>query len=409
MIGSVFSATKAKVAILILFGLMHVFATVYLVIPGYLSVDETIYHWSAAGFAAHLSLDIRNGYDECPSPLLVHPFLRVHNEKLYTQYPAVFPILAFPFYKLAGYYGLFLMNSLAFMVVLILCFATAKYLFGDLDLALNSLLILCFATFAWEYSQAAWPHMFSSGFILGAFYAFVRSFGATERRQAMLWALGTGIIAGFAPGIRNDGICLFPLITLPLVCTRPIRLRELAMVLVGMLPGICVLSWINYLRYGVASPFSDGNVSLSVGSLVTIGVLCLTIPALFTRPMVVDAIRKRRKTLWPVAVAVVLPVFLVEPVRRFLWDLCFNSFVSSIDIRFFPDIARSGIGRGEFNAVLYCGALKKALLQSLPFLAVLVLPLVRAFRNESDSTALRLLWMLPFTFIGFFCLRMGKI
>ena len=396
------SATKVKVALLILFGLMHVLVTVRLVVPGYLSVDETIYHWSAKEFATHLSLDIRNGYEEYPSPELVHPFLRVHNGKLYTQYPAMFPVLAFPFYKLAGYYGLFLMNALAFAMVVVLCFATARRLFGDLDLALNSLLILCFTTFFWEYSQAAWPHMVSSCFILGAFYAFVRAFQAPEKRQRMLWALGSGIIAGFAPGIRNDGICIFPIVTLPLVCTTQLRLRELVMVLAGMLPGMCLLSWINFLRYGVASPFSDGNASLSVQSMLAIGALCLSFPALLTRPVVLKTISKRKKVLWLVAAAAVLLAFLIEPARRFVWELCFNSFVSTIDIRSFPLVPRPGMVRGELGAVLYFGALKKALLQSLPFLVVLVLPLVRAFRDESDSTALRLLWVVPFTFIGFY-------
>ena len=402
MNSSVSSATRAKVTLLVLFGLLHVFATAYLVVPGCLSGDESIYLWSAKEFATRWSLDIRNGYEEYHSAELVHPFLRVHDGKLYTQYPAVFPILAFPLYKLVGYGSLFLLNSLAFLVVMILCFATARSLLGDLDLALNSLLILCFATFAWEYSQAAWPHMVSSCFILGAFYAFVRSFMATGRRQQMLWALVSGIIAGFAPGIRNDGICVFPVITLAFVCTRPLRLRELAMVLAGMLPGICILSWINFLKYGIASPFADGNVSLSVGAMLAGGALCLCIPALFTRSMVVDKALKRKKVVWSMGVAAVLLMFLIEPVRRFVWELCFNSFVSTIDIRFFPDVQRPGMERGPLGAVIYFHSLKKALLQSLPFLVVLVLPLERAFRKGTDSTALRLLWVLPFTIVGFY-------
>lgn len=395
-------ATKARVAILLVFGLVHVLATAYLVRPGYLSIDETVYHWSSREFASRMSLDIRNGYEEHPSPELVHPFLRVHNGRLYSQYPPLFAVLAAPFYKLSGYYGLFVMNALAFVLVVFLCFLTAKHLFGDVDLALNAAMILCFATFAWEYSQASWPHMISCCFILGSFYLFVRSCFSAEERQRLLFAFAAGVVAGFAPGIRSEAICIFPLLSVPFACTRPLRFREFAMFFVGVLPGTGTLSWINYIRFDRFTPFADGNVSLGLGGIFAATLLVAGLAALITRPAVADKIARHKIVLWGAAVPALLLVILLEPARRFILDMGLNAFVSTIDIRFMPNVPVPGMMRGALGSVIYLGAMKKALLQSLPFLAILVLPLVKAFRSGPDSTPLRLLWLVPFMFIGFY-------
>lgn len=395
-------ATKARIAILLVFGLAHVLATAYLVRPGYLSIDETVYHWSSREFAARMSLDIRNGYEEHPSPELVHPFLRVHNGRLYSQYPPLFAVMATPFYKLSGYYGLFVMNALAFALVVFCCFSTAKYLFRDVDLALNAAIILCFATFAWEYSQASWPHMASCCFILGSFYLFVRSYFSAEERQRLLFAFAAGVVAGFAPGIRSEAICVLPVLSVPFVCTRSLRFREFAMYFVGVLPGTGILSWINYVRFETFTPFSDGNVSLGLGMIFAVTILVAGLAALVTRPAVVEKITGPKAVLGGAVLLALFLVILLEPTRRFILDMGLNAFVSTIDIRFMPNVPVPGMMRGALGSVIYLGAIKKALLQSLPFLAILILPLVKAFRSGPDSTPLRLLWLIPFMFIGFY-------
>ena len=95
---------------------------------GHLSVDEGVYHMMAQSFSTTGGLSVWNGYQEFASPELVLPVLRVHEGLLFPAYPYLFPVLAAPFYWLAGYQGLFIFNALACLGVVALTFVITQKL-----------------------------------------------------------------------------------------------------------------------------------------------------------------------------------------------------------------------------------------------------------------------------------------
>lgn len=390
-------AIRAKVAVLLLLGAIHGYMSLCRVVPGHMLVDESIYRWSAREYSITGKFEIRNGYGERPSPELIHPFLRVHGGKLYSQYPPLCTIVTAPLYRLAGYRGLFLANALAFVIVVMLCYATARRLFDDTDLALNSTLILTLGTTTWEYSQAAWPHMISVCFMSGAFYLFVCSYYSSNRTRGMLFAFFSGVVAGLGPGIRFDGICILPAIVIPFVCSRVIRTRELAMFLLGVLPAAVILSWFNYSRFGVFSPLSDGNVSLEPVPAFLWALLGTTALFLLSRRAVLDFVRSHWKIVTLAIASGSCLLMLLPQVRSFIMEIFRNAYISTIDMSsFYTNIERPAMVRDSFGAVIYNDGIKKALLQSLPFLAILVYPAFESFRSDSNSSAIRILWLPPF-------------
>lgn len=396
------SISRAKIAVLTIVVSLHMVVSVFYSVPGYQLVDEIAYHWSVQDFCETGGFEIANGYDERPSPELVHPLLRVHEGRLYTQYPMIYTIIGGPFYKLAGYRGLALMNSLAFLMVMIFCFGAARRLFGDVDLALDAVLILTLTTFAWEYSQTSLPHMTSTCFAIGAFYLFLRCYYAGNKREAALFALASGVVAGFGLGVRFDGVCTIFALIVPLIFTRPLRVQELTAVLAGLFPGVALLSWTNFVRFGSFNPLSDGSWS-EPGLTLAAGGLCAGFLIAATRQSVVDRVRNRKKGILCILAAVPPLLLLVPRIRWFVIEMVLNAYMTTIDLSScYADFPIGASKRGPYGELIYLGGLKKALLQSLPFLAALVAPIAESFRSGKNSTAVRLSLLTPGLYIALF-------
>ena len=109
--------------------------------PGYLSVDEGTYHVMVNSLARHGSLAFSNGYEEFPSLELMTGSVRLHEGRLVPITPILFAIVSLPFYRAAGYAGLFVVNNLAFLGILALTAALAHRLFRDRPLAMLSIAI----------------------------------------------------------------------------------------------------------------------------------------------------------------------------------------------------------------------------------------------------------------------------
>jgi hypothetical protein len=396
------TGTKAKIALLLGLGVVHVIITAFYVVPGHLLIDEIIYHWSVRDFSASGELSVWNGYEEFPSPELEHPFLSTHGGKLYTQYPMLFTALAVPFYELAGIYGLFILNAIAFLITVSLCFLTAKRLFEDADLALNTCLIFALATFAWEYSQAAWPHMISTCFAIAALYLFVCSYESASKKGAIVAAFGAGFVSGLGPGLRFDSIYVIPALVVPLVLSRRARVAELTAFIAGAAPGLLILSYINYLRFGVFSALADGH-GLQMSLPLLFPFIAIPVAWIVNRTGVGDLVLNNKgKILLSLALLLFLALLLPQ-VRLWGSDLLHSAYVNTIDMRAFDeDINRPAMSRSEGAGVVYMGAQKKSLLQSMPFLALLVVPALGLFGKGNDSSKLFILLLLPATYIAGF-------
>ena len=107
----------------------------------------------ARAFAASGSLAIWNGYEEFPSPAFALSHILIHEGRLVPQYPYLTAVLNYPLYRLAGFAGLLLLNAIAYVATVGVCFLTARALFRDTALSLNACLILAVATYSWVKSR----------------------------------------------------------------------------------------------------------------------------------------------------------------------------------------------------------------------------------------------------------------
>ena len=407
------SIEKFKIKLLFLIGVAHILISVFTIIPSYISNDEMTYHMMTKSFSESGGLEIWNGYRECPSPELETTFIFARNGRLVSQYPYLFPVLSTPFYRILGYRGLFFINVIAFAGIVFFCYAIARKLFQDRNLALNSCFILIFATFSWEYSQAAWPHATTTFFLMVSFYLFVCSFYAKTGRTAFLLALASGFITGFAMGIRIDSIFVLPCLIIPFLFLKPYRLLPALATCIGALPGLVILTATNYAKFGVLSPFSYGR-SMDASELkrylpfAVVGILAMIVLWALTRRPVISRLRRYKRTA-VIAIILLAGVLAIIPQARTEVGNSLNGACQLIvDLRMRDlDIKEGGLSRGEGGGMVYINGLKKSLLQSCPYLVVLLLPFLKIIRNDKESVQLTILFLVPAAFTGFYAYHNG--
>lgn len=404
------AAERTKILLLVFLGLVHVFVSVYGVIPGYLSRDEPTYHMMVKSYAEGRGFEIWNGYREFPSPELASAWLVPHNGRLVSGYTYLHPLLGLPFYRLLGFRGLFVLNALAFVGVVGLCFTLAKRLFSDLDPALNACLILVLATFVWEYSQAAWTHMTALLFNVGSFLLCYLSIDSEDKKRAAAYAFTSGLVAGFGVGIRLDFVFIPACLALILVAAKPGRRSSSLVFLTGVVPGIAVLSVTNFAKYGTYMPFVSappsgdalGQVKPYLPLLAGVAVLGIGIWLIFHFKLL--------QLIWPhkraalVAACLLIGTVLVIPITRTLiWNQILGTYTLVVDLRLLPlDAEGLAMLRSPGRGVLYIGGLKKALLQSCPYLVMLALPALALLHKKRDSLQLAILFLIPAAYIIFY-------
>ena len=398
---------RGKVLVLLAFVVVHVAISVVFVAPGHFSIDEGVYDLMVRGFVATGGLGVWNGYQEFASPELVWPAVKVRDGLLVPQYPGVFALLAAPFYWLLGYRGLFLLSALAFAAALVLCFAIAQRLFRDPALSLNACLILALTTFAWEYSQAAWPHALSMLIVALAVYFAIVALQAADSRASTIAALAAGLTIGLGIGVRLDTAFALPAVVLPLLFVDPWRPREALAAGMGLLPGLAALGAVNQVKFGTFSPFSYGAADLDGGTvsmtpylpIVTAGLVLAFGAWAATRPFASKLIADHRRTV-AIGAALAGAAAIATPQGWALAaKLAAGAYQLLVDFRI-RDLAieEGGLSRGPGGGMVYLGSLKKALLQSCPYLVALALPLISLLRGR-DVRALGVLFLVPAGFV----------
>jgi 4-amino-4-deoxy-L-arabinose transferase-like glycosyltransferase len=394
---------------LALLALAHLLVCGWLTVPGYLSIDEGIYHLMAEAMGRG-SFDLGNGYAAFPSEELT---LYVHGldhhtfgygGRMVAQYPTMATMLSAPLYLLEGYSGLFRLNALSFIVAVALCYGLGLVAFEDRKLAALGAGVFALASFAWGYSLAAWPHMIHLGLVTAAFLVVYR--GIRGGGPAWLFPLG-GLLLGVDIGVRLDGVFVIPALVLLLFYRRPIAWKALGLFGLGLLPGLAFLSVTNHLKFGTWQPLSYGPVAESSATHY-LGIAVLgTIPFLL-RPWLVrlDWRRELRRRWLPLLGGVVGlggALVALPGSRALLLPWLRGFYLLVVDLRI-PEGGMESFGAalGDGGGLYYVGGFKKALLQSLPWLPLLLVSLRAWLKGEPSGRAFPALILVPLLYSAAF-------
>lgn len=371
-----------------------------LAIPGHLTIDDTTFYLMAKALSRG-SMAIENGFGEVASDELQlatyqgAAFVRSNGAALYGRYPILFPLMAAPFAAVQGYLGLFTLNALGFGLSLILTHRLAARLTGDPRIALLTCALFALTTFAFEYALASWPHAVVLPFVLGALLLGLRAADPEEEARAPRWALLAGGVVGLGVAVRFDTLLVAPAIGL-LILSRPRWLALSLAFAAGLLPGLGLMSWANHVRFFTWFPLSYGvgggylgHTAARFSPAVGIAVGILAARLAWARS---PALRAWRPGGRAVALAVVGGLALalaVAPLRGLALKLATGLAALVVDLRLLDPADKMAAARGPAGEVLFIGGIKKALLQSVPYLSVGLIPLARA--AQGDVRARRLL------------------
>lgn len=300
------------------------------VVPGVFTVDEDNYLATVIGLKrGDLSLP---GTERLPPSFDLYWFdpwpqsRGAPSTPVVSVAPPLYAFLALPFSYL-GWRGLIALNTLSFLIAAWLVFRLTERYATNRAAPWIATSAFVFGSFNIEYAQGMWPHMLSVALCLGAFAlaSDVRA-GRPELR-----AVGAGLLAGMATGVRYQNVVFAAFVGLGLLLWA--KRRWLASVLYGVGIGLplALSSVINELRFGSWNPVSKGGRYVSAYTLEGKGERWLDIPhALFAK---------------------------------------------LIDFRAHPPIGSGkpgtwGWGPDDSGAFVFMGTVKKAFLQSSPWLAL---------------------------------------
>lgn len=344
---------------------------------GLFTIDEYFYLRAAEAMADDGALSFRQ-FDVAGAPALDMNFAKPSHEegRLVTQYPSGYALLAAPFYKMFGMKGLTLANALAGLLSLWLTGRISRALGADGTTSVLAISLLALASFWSTYLYAVWPHMIALAIMLGAIDRAIKA-GEGDIRGA----LAAGLLVGLSQNVRIDMIVMAPaiLVWLRLFCTGKTRLASSIFAL-GLAPGLAIAAWINWLKFGVFNPFtyenavasndpSDFAMLAAAAAAAIIAVFVFDLRKLASAPRVVRAV---------VIGISILTVFAVPQGRALLGGFWY----ALVDAQSYPHLDRQiGIERNEWGWLVFYGFSKKALAQSLPFIGLLIFPVVRLFRG----------------------------
>ena len=379
--------------------------------PAAYSIDEAVYIDMAQAFAERGAFDVTP--QNLPSGATVMAksdhLVHIQGERAIPQYPALYGVIAAPFFWALGVKGLFFLNALSGVFSLWMTHRIAHQLTKDEWVARASVLILGAASIFAGYVFAIWPHMLALAFVLGGANATLAA-GEHKNRIGIIAATGAGLVFGLGAGVRVDVIlaAVAGFFWLRLFARPSNRIVSLALV-AGLAPGLLLMAAINQAKFGVFNPFSygaeAGSISIShhlkvIGAAGLAAMLALIVDV-SSKPVasVIGAVR--RAPVFALAAGCALILALITVIFPSLYG---GAWLMLVDIQSYGGPARPGLEKDVYGYWDFWGTPKKALLQSMPWTALIVAPLIAACRGRRTATV-AFPALFAAAFIAFFAMR----
>lgn len=374
--------------------------------PAILYVDGLLYQGMIDAVVRNGSLFIGNGYPEYRSEALILTFTHPSEAGLAPQYPGGWGILAAPAYALAGVRGVIVLNALASAMTLGMVWLAARALLEDRRLAIHAALIYGLATFAVDHAFGISPHAMSTFLVAAAIAAAAHGWRAGGNAE-----LGGAFLAGLALGIAINARVGALIVAAPLgvwllgAGRRPYAAA--GMLLLGLAPGLAAATAINYTKFGILSPLSYGGS----GGATSLGAYARLVPLAGAGALAALALgigRVRAAVYRPVALAIAAAglgalLLALPPTRELLLRLASGFWVLVVDFQAVP-LPGKDLALNPDGTISASGNFKKALLQSMPYAAAVLVLIPRLVRGpERAGLALCLLIcalvVTPFAFL----------
>lgn len=397
--------------LLLVVGVVFAFIGAVIFPPAAFSVDEAIYIDMAHAMASRGALDVTPQDLPEGAPLMAksHGLVQIIGDRAIPQYPGLYGVIAAPFFFIGGVKGLIFLNALCGVFCLWLTYQIARTLTNDGWIARASVLILGGASIFAGYMFAIWPHMLALAFGLAGAYATLLA-GQARDRASLMFAVCAGLIFGLGVGVRVDVIlaAIAALFWLRLFAKPSMRSVSLALA-AGLMPGLLLAAWINQIKFGVFNPFSYGAEigSISIGHhMKTI----IPIAIAGAVAMSVDVSSKPAQTVINMARRAPMPSIAAGCIAAFItvWfafpSLFTGAWLMLVDIQAYAGAPRPGLERDASGYWDFWGVPKKALAQSMPWMALALAPFILFLRGRK-TTETSFLLLFASAVILFFAMR----
>ena len=172
--------------------------------------------------------------------------------------PPLYAPLALAF-SFLGWRGLVGLNTLAFLAVIVVVFLHSRRFWASAEAPWFAAAAVGGGGYLLEYGQGMWPHMVAVALVAAA---VLFASNALEDRPER-WAAGGGFLVAAAAGVRYQNAFILGCLGLGLLLLARHRLRAALAFALGAAPPLLACSLINHARLGSWNPISKGPGYLS--------------------------------------------------------------------------------------------------------------------------------------------------
>jgi len=249
--------------------------------------------------------------------------------------PPLYAPLALPF-SFLGWRGLVALNTLAFLATILVVFAHARRYAATAEAGWIAAAAFGAGGYLIEYAQGVWPHTVTTALVAGAAYLAARALDD----DSWVWAAGAGVLVAWASGIRYQNAFLLGCLGLGILLLARRRWRAAVVFAVGAALPLAAAAAINFTRVGSLNPVSKGPGYLPSAAKVTAGATGST--------------------------AVERSSWVIERVATMAWARVVDYSAAPTT----PGTVSFLSPHPESGAYVLVGAIKKAWLQSAPWIAL---------------------------------------